>query len=387
MGERSLHAAQPGRTNSGGLPPAEDLAHFFDTSLDLLCIADFDGHFLHVNPAWSHVLGYTEQELVQRPFLDFVHPDDVEATLAQMRGLSDDDDTLNFENRYRAADGRWVWLSWNARPDARTQRIYAVAKDVSHLKKIEATLAARNAALEQADRMKREFLANMSHELRTPLNAILGFSDLLRDGLVGELNGEQGEYVSHIYDSGHHLLHLINEILDLSRVEAGVLTLERQHVDVRTLLRRCLAVLHDAAGARGVSLSLDVDDRVGTGWLDPVRVRQIVYNLLSNAIKFSHEGGRVVLTARRDDADGALVMSVSDDGIGIDPDDHERLFEPFVQVDGSTTRRFDGAGLGLALVRRLSELHGGDVRCDSTLGEGTTFSVRLPGVEHAPEPT
>ncbi len=376
MSESAATATQSERSQPGGLPSADELAHFFDSSLDLLCIADFEDHFLHINPTWSHVLGYTEAELVRRPFLDFVHPDDVAATLAEMEGLSEDTDTIHFENRYRAADGRWVWLSWSSRPDVPSRRIYAVAKDITHLKEIEAALAARNAALEQADRMKREFLANMSHELRTPLNAILGFSDLLRDGLVGELSSDQNDYVRHIHESGQHLLHLINEILDLSRVEAGVLTLERQQVDIGTLLRRCVAVLGDTAEARGITIRLSVAKDLGADWVDPVRLRQIVYNLLSNAIKFSHDGDGIELEAHRDAAE--LVISVADSGIGIDPADQERLFEPFVQGDGSTTRRFEGAGLGLALVRRLSELHGGQVTCDSALGRGTTFTVRVP---------
>ena len=260
-------------------------------------------------------------------------------------------------------------------------------------------LATKNAELLQANRLKSEFLANMSHELRTPLNAIIGFSEILRDGLAGELTPRQREFAGDINSSGAHLLSLITDILDLSKIEAGSMMLDREEVTVVPLLESCLAVLRDRATARSIDLRHEIDPTLGTIEGDARKLKQIVYNLLSNAVKFTDPGGRVSLVARkidrmRIDAAGTaagralsapsvsdrtfLEISVQDNGIGIAAADLSRLFEPFVQVDASMKRRHEGTGLGLALVRRLVDLHGGGLAIDSTVGRGSRFAVWLP---------
>jgi len=247
-------------------------------------------------------------------------------------------------------------------------------------------VAIQNLQLEAASRMKSEFLANMSHELRTPLNAIIGFAEVLRDGLAGELEPKQKDYANEIYMSGGHLLALINDILDLSKVEAGKMTLTLEPVSVSMLVQAGLQVVKETATAHRQRLTAQVAPDLGEVWLDGRKFKQILYNLLSNAVKFTPDGGEVRLEARRvtpeapPDGPGAsfLEIVVKDSGIGVPAADQARLFEPFTQIDSTLARRYQGTGLGLAMVRRLAELHGGTVALRSAPGEGSTFTVRLP---------
>ena len=248
-------------------------------------------------------------------------------------------------------------------------------------------IAAQNLQLEAASRMKSEFLANMSHELRTPLNAIIGFSEVLRDGLAGgELEPRQKEYANEIVVSGSHLLALINDILDLSKVEAGKMTLTLEPLDVAMLIQASLQVVRETAMAQRQRLSVLVAEGLGEVWLDGRKCKQILYNLLSNAVKFTPDGGDVRVEARRvsrkaspdGQAGPYLELMVQDSGIGISATDLARLFEPFTQIDSTLARRYQGTGLGLAMVKRLAELHGGAIALRSAPGEGSTFTVWLP---------
>jgi signal transduction histidine kinase/CheY-like chemotaxis protein len=263
-------------------------------------------------------------------------------------------------------------------------------------------LAEKSEQLARASRLKSEFLANMSHELRTPLNAVIGFSEVLKDGLVGELAEGQRQYVSDIHDSGQHLLALINDILDLSKIEAGQMSLDLEPTVAATLFEHSLSIVREKASRRRVRLILDVPPGSGTLMIDPRKTKQIIYNLLSNAVKFSREGGRVTLSARRvtqaeleawsSDAPTVVIrhamplaghtdylqFMVEDTGIGIAPQDASRLFRMFSQLDSSMSREAEGTGLGLALVERLAQLHGGCVALASTPGQGSRFMVWLP---------
>jgi signal transduction histidine kinase/CheY-like chemotaxis protein len=267
-------------------------------------------------------------------------------------------------------------------------------------RKLDQRLREKNAELEQASRLKSEFLANMSHELRTPLNAIMGFSEVLTDGLLGEVPDHQRALIGNIFSSGEHLLALINDILDLSKVEAGKMQLDLEPVQVASLFRSSLSIIKEKAAARRIRLNLDDAEGLGAIQADGRKVKQIVYNLLSNAVKFTHDGGTVTLSARRVAradlgqprcewpdrifplADTAfaefLRISVTDTGIGISPEDMGHLFKPFSQIDTGLARRFEGTGLGLALVKQLAELHGGAVAAESAVGEGSCFTVWLP---------
>jgi two-component system, NtrC family, sensor kinase len=236
-------------------------------------------------------------------------------------------------------------------------------------------LEAANRELAAASQHKSEFLANMSHELRTPLNAIIGFSEVLTDRMFGELNEKQEEYLKDIYASGTHLLSLINDILDLSKIEAGRMELELTDFDLPTALDNALMLVRERAQRRSLTLHKDVDAGLGQIQGDERKIRQVVLNLLSNAIKFTPEGGRIEVAAVS--KDGFVEVSVSDTGVGIAPQDQEAVFQEFRQV-GTAEKKAEGTGLGLTLCRKFIELHGGKIRVKSQVGVGSTFTFTIP---------
>jgi signal transduction histidine kinase len=230
--------------------------------------------------------------------------------------------------------------------------------------------------LEAASRHKSEFLASMSHELRTPLNAIIGFSEVLQERMFGELNAKQAEYIDDIIGSGRHLLSLINDILDLSKIEAGRMELDKVRFSLPAALENALTLVRERATRHGVAVSLTVAPGVGDIVGDERNVRQILLNLLSNAVKFTPEGGRVSVTAVP--ANGMVEVSVTDTGIGIAPEDQEAIFEEFRQAGSDYARKREGTGLGLTLARKFVELHGGRIWVKSEVGKGSTFTFTLP---------
>jgi signal transduction histidine kinase len=236
-------------------------------------------------------------------------------------------------------------------------------------------LEAANRQLAAASRHKSEFLANMSHELRTPMNAILGFSEVLSEHMFGDLNEKQEEYLKDIHAAGQHLLSLINDILDLSKVEAGRMELELADFDLPTALGNTVMLVRERAGRRGITVETVLDGRLGEVRGDERKVRQVTLNLLSNAIKFTPEGGRIEVTAVPGEA--CVEVSVRDTGVGIAPEDQEKVFEEFRQV-GTADKKVEGTGLGLALSRKFVELHGGRIWVTSEIGRGSTFTFTLP---------
>jgi signal transduction histidine kinase len=226
-----------------------------------------------------------------------------------------------------------------------------------------------------ASRHKSEFLANMSHELRTPLNAIIGFSEVLSQRMFGEINDKQAEYLADILESGQHLLSLINDILDLSKIEAGRMELELTEFDLPTAINNTLILVRERAQRHGITLGRTVDERLGTIRGDERKVKQVLLNLLSNALKFTAEGGQIDVRAEM--RDGAAEISVHDTGVGIAPEDQEAVFEEFRQV-GTASKKVEGTGLGLAISRKFIELHGGRIWVTSQVGAGSTFTFTLP---------
>jgi signal transduction histidine kinase/DNA-binding response OmpR family regulator len=310
----------------------------------------------------------------------------------------------NYELTARARDGTLTMVSYNATTfhdrDRSLQGVFAAARDVTELKLIERALQQKNVELEEASRMKSEFLANMSHELRTPLNAIIGFSEVLKDGLLGEMTDQQRVFIGDIFSSGRHLLDLINDILDLSKVEAGKMVLDLEPVQMSALFVNGLSIVREKAAARHIRLSIDAAEDLGSIQADPRKVKQILYNLLSNAVKFTSDGGSVTLRASRmpradvgalsgawtgrnfplpdNEFPEFLKISVTDSGIGVSPQGLDHLFKPFSQIDSGLARKFEGTGLGLAMVKQLAELHGGTVAVESAVAEGSCFTVWLP---------
>jgi len=298
------------------------------------------------------------------------------------------------EQRFRRRDGQVIFGLVNSSLlyDDSAKPLYFIfhVQDITQQKEIAETKAARERA-EIANRAKSEFLANMSHELRTPLNHIIGFSELISAGIAGEVNPQQREYLGDVVYSSHHLLSLVNDILDLAKVEAGKQTLEPVDVDLRAFLKSSLVMIKEKAMKHGIELSMNVDGVPDTIRADDRKLKQILYNLLSNAIKFTPDGGRIALTAQASDAGtqdppergdnpgGYVQISVSDTGVGLNPEDLERVFQPFEQVLKPGHPKTQGTGLGLSLTKQLVELHGGRIWAQSAGAQkGAAFSFVLP---------
>jgi PAS domain S-box-containing protein len=371
-----------------------------ESNIDALMTTDPRGIITDINKQTEVLTGCTRDELVGSPFKNyFTDPGRAEAGINRV--LSEGKVT-NYELTARARDGSLTVVSYNASTfhdrDRRLQGVFAAARDMTELKRFEHTLQQKNVELEDASRMKSEFLANMSHELRTPLNAIIGFSEVLKDGLLGDLTEKQRGFIADIFGSGKHLLSLINDILDLSKIEAGKTELDLETVEIHSMFSNSLSIIREKAAARQIRLSMSAAGELGLMQADARKVKQIVYNLLSNALKFTSEGGQVVLrveraeVARARPGDGSersfplaasayeefLEISVTDSGIGISPEGLAQLFKPFSQIDGGLARKFEGTGLGLAMVKLLAELHGGTVAVKSEVGSGSCFTVWLP---------
>jgi signal transduction histidine kinase len=255
---------------------------------------------------------------------------------------------------------------------ANKDELGALAADLNRMSE---QLGRAHQELEAVSRHKSEFLANMSHELRTPLNAIIGFSEVLKDGLFGTLEPKQDEYVKDIHTSGHHLLSLINDILDLSKVEAGRMELNPSSFSMPAAIGDALTLVRERASTHGVKLSSEIDEKVDVFTGDERMFKQIMLNLLSNAIKFTPDGGNVAVRAVPT-ADG-IEISVSDSGIGIAAEEHEAIFDAFQQGDGGRDSAREGTGLGLSLARRFVEMHNGRIWVESKISEGSTFSFTL----------
>lgn len=373
-----------------------------ESNIDALMMTDPQGIISDVNKQMMALMGRTRDELIGAPCKNFF-TDPARAEAAIKRVISENTVT-DYELTARAYDGTETVVSYNAATfydrDRKLQGVFAAARDVTERKRFERTLEEKNIELEHASHMKSEFLATMSHELRTPLNAVIGFSEALRDGLVGDMTDTQREYIGDIFTSGQHLLSLINDILDLSKVEAGMMALELEPVELEGLLSNSLLIVREKAALQRIQLKLVVDDPLGVIDLDLRKTKQIVYNLLANAVKFSQPGGAVVLGVSQVERDKVgvvqgdwpvygfalpdnayqqfLELSVSDEGIGIAQESMSKLFKAFSQIDSSLARKFEGTGLGLAMVKQLVELHGGCVALASLEGAGARFVAWLP---------
>ena len=365
------------------------LEDFLDNGSDLIHSAGLDGEIRYANQAWLRALGYTKQEALGRTLFDVVDPEHHELLRKTQRALLEGRSAAPLEIVFRTKSGRAVLADGHLRlrtEDGQPAAMRGFFRDVTRSREAEVALRASrdalslaNAKLEQANRAKDEFLASMSHELRTPLNAVLGLSEALQEEAYGDLGDRQRKAIKRIEESGRHLLALINDILDLSKIEAGKMVLELRQVSVDDVCRSSLRLVQEAAHKKRVSVSFQVDAGALAIRADERRLKQILVNLLSNAVKFTPQGGSVGLDVTLAEASDGVRFTVWDTGIGIAASEQTRLFQSFVQLDSSLARQHSGTGLGLALVRRLVDLHGGGITVESEPGKGSRFSFVLPG--------
>jgi PAS domain S-box-containing protein len=367
---------------------AQLLAAIVDSSDDAIVSKGLDGVITSWNKSAEKLFGYTAAEAIGKNVTLIIPLDRRDEEVRILERLKRGERIEHFLTKRVRSDGTLLDVSLTISPikDATGRIVGAskVARDVTQERRLREELEARNRELEEqnrrveeANRLKSEFLAGMSHELRTPLNSIIGFSEFLGSQPDNGLTMEQREFLGYIYNSGNHLLEIINDILDLSRIESGRLVLAPEPFSPAKVLEDVVQVLEPMLEERRLVLGRSVDPALGTVTLDKLRFKEILFNLLSNAAKFTEPGGRIDVTMVPEGPE-EFGLKVKDTGIGIDPSDFHRLFRQFEQLDSGPGRRYQGSGLGLYLTKKLVEMHGGRIEVESARGAGTTFTVHLP---------
>ncbi|WP_420642395.1 PAS domain S-box protein [Candidatus Leptofilum sp.] len=364
--------------------------HLVEDATDIIYRTDASGYCTYANPITIRTLGYSsEDELIGRHYTDFIHPDyKMMLVKAYNKQQQEKIENTYFEFLALGNNQEEIWLGQNVQliiEQGEVIGFQALARDITKRRNTEQELRARsnelnasNAKLAKAVRTKDEFLANMSHELRTPLNAILGKSEILLEGIHGSLNEKQMASLQVIGDSGNHLLELINDILDMAKIEAGKIQPDIRKVSVTTIVETSLQFVRQMALKKQVRLQANIDHGLQMCQTDERRLKQILINLLSNAVKFTPVEGEVGLNVVPDDEHETIQFQVWDTGIGIPAEDMAQLFKPFVQLDSSLVRSHEGTGLGLSLVYRLTKMLGGSVSLESQVGVGSCFTITLP---------
>ncbi len=349
-----------------------------ETSAAIVWTTTADGELVGTQPSWAAYTGQTEAEYAGLGWLQVIHPEDREATRDAWQRAVADHTLYAVEHRLRRADGEWRTMAVRGVPildDGEAREWVGTHTDITERKQAEVELGAAKDAAESANRAKSQFLANMSHELRTPLSAVIGYSEMLEEEMEEAGDEDLLGDVRKIQSNARHLLSLINDVLDLSKIEADRMTTFAETFDVAELVHGVASTVETLVQQKGNEVVLDLAPDLGQMHTDQVKLRQCLFNLVSNAAKFT-ERGRIVLRVTR--SGDEVTFSVADSGIGMTPEQLERLFERFTQADVSTTRRFGGTGLGLAITRAFCRLLGGDVSVTSSYGEGSIFTIRLP---------
>ncbi len=365
---------------TGAGPAAEEeLDRFFRLSLEMLAVADFGGRFKRLNPIWERVLGWTLREMLDRPYLDFVHPDDRQSTLAETARLSQGRETVSFTNRYRCSDGSYRWLLWNAIPDAERGRIYAAARDITDMRtaeekieKLNGELRLRVGELACLNQELEAFSYSVSHDLRAPLRHIDGFARLLRRRAGESLDEKSRHYLAMIEDSVRHMGDLIDDLLAFSRL--GRAEIRSAFVDLEALAKEAIREVSSDVNGRKVRWTVGPMPRVAG---DASLLRQALVNLLSNALKYTRTREETLIEVGAvPAAEDSVVCFVRDNGVGFDMKYADKLFGVFQRLHGP--EEFEGTGIGLANVRRVIQRHGGKTWAEGAVGGGATFYFSLP---------
>jgi PAS domain S-box-containing protein len=354
----------------------ERLAGIVNLAVEGIVVFDGDGTIESFNPAAQRMFGYSPAEVIGERVIMLI-PEEKRGDYLRLYRTLEDATTVEMLGRRRDGTTFAMEVSFSTTARDGGDALTAVIRNVTERKEAEAALRAAKASAEEASRAKDEFLAGMSHELRTPLNGVIGLASILARGIHGRLDGKQQDYVEQIEASGRHLLELINDILDLAKLQADRLELDVGPTDVSALVAEAVALVREGAVGSGLELHVAIDPALPELMdLDRLRIKQVLVNLLSNAVKFTPRGGEIGVEATA--AAEGVILTVRDTGIGIPKSKQHRLFQPFEQVDSSLTREHEGTGLGLALSKRLVEAHGGTIMVDSRPGEGSRFTVALP---------
>jgi PAS domain S-box-containing protein len=338
---------------------------------------DANGSTTYVNPTWCQLSGFSADDALGVGWLKAVHPDDIKSLADNWQAATHLHTPSLADYRFVHPDGSIVWVMGQAVPEMNSANqiigYVGTITDITERKRVEdLKLAVKKA--ESADRLKSAFLATMSHELRTPLNSIIGFTGILLQKLVGPLSAEQEKQLKMVQGSARHLLELINDVLDISKIEADQMTVSIEEFDIGVAIQKSVEKIMPLAEKKGLTLTTVIPEAVNIT-SDRRRVEQILLNLLNNAVKFTEHGDVRLESQIEDDW---LITRVSDSGIGIKPDDLQTLFTPFTQIDTGITRQHEGTGLGLSICKRIVEMLGGSIRVESEWGKGSTFTFTLP---------
>ncbi len=374
----------------------ERLSRYFNQPMLGMAISSTDRIWQDVNECLCNMLGYSHDELIQINWAEITHPDDIEVNLINFnKALAGESEGYVMDKRFIRKNGSIIHTIISAQcfrnPDGSVNYFVTMVQDISDRKQAELQLHLTNEELVRATRLKDEFLANMSHELRTPLNAILGMAEALQEQTFGKINEKQLKALRTVESGGEHLLALINDILDVAKIESGLLELDCAPTNIASLCQSSLAFIKQQALKKRIQLEIKLPEDLPDQILDERRIRQVLINLLNNAMKFTLEGGQITLEVNKledqevESTNSWIRFSITDTGIGIAPENINKLFQPFIQIDSALNRKYDGTGLGLALVKQMVELHGGKVGLTSELGVGSCFTIDLPYLPSKPK--